>query len=111
MPLSPTETLMIILSLAAATIITRALPFIVFPAHKETPVFLLYLSRVLPSAAIGFLVVYCLKNVRITVPPHGLPEACAVIFTAALHYWKNNTLLSIGAGTFVYIVLLQLFPA
>jgi branched-subunit amino acid transport protein AzlD len=95
------------LTIALGTIVTRALPFIIFPAHKKTPAYLLYLGKVLPSASIGFLVVYCLQGVSVTAPPYGLPEAIAVLFTVALHYWKNNTLLSIGAGTVLFMIMVQ----
>lgn len=39
---------------------------------------------------------------------HGLPEAIAVAVTAGLHLWKRSTLLSILAGTAVYMLLVQL---
>ena len=39
---------------------------------------------------------------------HGLPEAIAVAATALLHLWKRNTLVSILAGTAVYMLLVQL---
>ena len=44
------------------TVITRSLPFLVFPAGKETPAFIKYLGRVLPPAVFGMLVIYCLRN-------------------------------------------------
>ena len=39
--------------------------------------------------------------------PYGIPEAAAVLVTAALHVWKRNNLLSIGAGTVLYMFLVQ----
>ncbi|NLP14664.1 MAG: branched-chain amino acid transporter AzlD, partial [Clostridium sp.] len=59
-------------------------------------------------SAIGLLVVYCLKNVSFISSPYGIPEAIAVFCVVVLHLWKNNTLLSIGFGTAVYMVLIQL---
>jgi len=53
------------------------------------------------------LVVYCLKGVNLGASPHGIPEAITIIIIAVLHYWKENTLLSIGVGTVVYMVLVQ----
>lgn len=61
----------------------------------------------LPYAAIGLLVVYCLRGIRFTAPSHGLPEAIAILCIVLVHHWKNNTLLSIGTGTVVYMVLIQ----
>ena len=54
------------------------------------------------------LVVYCLRNVDIATAPHGLPELIALAVVTALHLWKRNVLLSIGAGTVVYMLLVQL---
>ena len=40
--------------------------------------------------------------------PHGLPEFIAVAIVALLHIWKRNNLLSIGGGTLLYMVLIQM---
>ena len=53
------------------------------------------------------LVVYCLKTTPVLTAPHGVPEAIAVAVTAGLHVWKRNNLLSIGVGTILYMVLIQ----
>lgn len=108
MVLTSTQSLILIGLIALGTQITRALPFILFPESKETPGYIIYLGKVLPYAAMGLLVVYCLKNVSLLVSPYGLPEAIAILCVAVLHLWKNNTLLSIGTGTVVYMVLVQL---
>lgn len=99
--------ILIVAALAAATLITRFLPFILFPADRETPKYIDYLGRTLPYATIGLLVVYCLKGVSVRVSPFGIPEAVAVAVTALLHWWKGNSLLSIGAGTVLYMILIQ----
>ena len=39
------------------TLVTRFLPFLLFPAGKPTPKFIQYLGRVLPFAVIGLLVI------------------------------------------------------
>lgn len=93
--------------MALGTAVTRFLPFILFPDSKETSPYILYLGRVLPYAVIGLLVVYCLKSVSIAVFPFGLPELIAIILVIILHLWKRNTLLSIGAGTIIYMFLIQ----
>ena len=92
---------------ALATMLTRFLPFILFPAGKPTPKFIRFLGHALPAAVFSMLVVYCLKNVSITTGSHGLPELIAIIVVAALHLWKKQTLLSIAAGTIVYMLLVQ----
>ena len=99
--------LMIVLAMVAGTLITRFLPFILFPAGKEKPRYLEYLGKTLPYATMGLLVVYCLKGVDLLGPTHGLPEILAVAAVAALHCWKRNSLLSIGIGTIFYMFLVQ----
>ena len=93
---------------AAATMLTRFLPFLVFSPKKETPKYIQYLGKALPCAVFGMLVVYCLKNVSVFSGSHGLPEAIAIAATAALHLWKKQTLLSIAGGTVCYMLLVQL---
>ncbi len=107
MAMTNTQALILIAVIAIATQLTRILPFILFPENKETPRYILYLGKVLPYSAIGLLVVYCLKNVSLLSSPFGIPEAIAVLCVAILHLWKNNTLLSIGMGTVIYMLLVQ----
>lgn len=111
MTLTPLQTLGIILAVAAGTQLTRWLPFWLFPEKKQPPAVVAYLGKVLPPAMMGLLVVYCLRSVDVSAPPHGLPELIAIAVTAGLHLWKRNTLISIGAGTVVYMLLVQLIFA
>jgi len=94
--------------MALVTFLTRALPFLLFPAGKRTPQFVVYLGAVLPCAVIGMLVVYCFKAVSVTAWPHGMPEVIAGAFVVVMHKWKHNLFLSIGGGTGLYMVLVQL---
>lgn len=89
------------------TMITRFLPFIVFPANKPTPKYIQYLGKVLPSAVFGLLVIYCLKNVSIFTGSHGIPEAISIVFVILLHLWKRQMLISIAGGTICYMLLVQ----
>lgn len=99
--------ILIVAAMIAGTVLTRFLPFIVFPAGKETPRFVDYLGKTLPFATMGLLVVYCLKGIQITAAPYGLPELLAVAAIVLLHRWKGNSLLSIGVGTVFYMFLVQ----
>lgn len=94
--------------ISLVTFCVRGLPFVLFPGHKPTPPYILYLGRALPYATIGMLVVYCLKSAAPLQPPHALPEILAVAIIVALQWWKRNSLLSIGCGTVVYMLLIQL---
>lgn len=91
-----------------ATVLTRFLPFIIFPAGKETPKYIKYLGKVLPAAVFGLLVVYCLKDVNILSFPHGLPELIAITVVVLLHLFKRQMFLSIAGGTVCYMLLVQL---
>ena len=102
------QILLTVLALAAGTLLTRWLPFLLFPDQKEPPKIVLYLGRVLPAASMGLLVVYCFKNVTWLSGNHGLPELLASAAVVGLHLWKRNVLLSIAGGTAVYMVLLRL---
>ncbi|HCD90157.1 MAG TPA: branched-chain amino acid transporter AzlD [Ruminococcaceae bacterium] len=88
------------------TMATRFLPFLVFPKGKTPPKFVQYLGKVLPCAAIGLLVVYCFKDVALS-GTYGIPEILSVLLIIVLHKWKKNTLLSIGGGTALYMLLVQ----
>lgn len=88
------------------TMVTRFLPFLIFPEGKEPPEFIQYLGKVLPYAVIGLLVIYCLKDVPGS-GTYGIPEFLATVFIVLLHRWKKNILLSIGGGTVFYMLLVQ----
>lgn len=96
------------------TVLTRFLPFWVFPAARPgkparpTPPYIRYLGRFLPAAALGLLLVYGLKDVSLLTGSHGLPELLSLALLAALHLWKRNMLLSIAGGTACYMLLVQL---
>ena len=94
--------------LSTVTLLLRVLPFVLFPAGRPIPAAVRYLGKVLPPALIGMLVVYCLKGTTVTAYPYGLPEAIAVAAVCLLHLWKRNSLLSIGGGTILYMLLVQL---
>ena len=85
MTLTTTQALIIVGAVTLGTVITRFLPFLLFPDNKPIPKVVEYLGRTLPAAMMGPLVV-----------------------VTALHLWKRNVLLSIGAGTVVYMLLVQL---
>ena len=93
---------------ALVTAALRFLPFLIFGGKKQTPAYISYLGKVLPYAIMGMLVVYCLKDVTFLSAPFGIPEAIGCAAVAGLHVWKRNTLLSIGAGTVIYMLLVQL---
>ena len=97
---------------ALASVLTRALPFLLLSEKKPTPPIIRYLGNVLPAAVFGMLIVYCLKDTTFLSGTHGLPELAGILMTAVLHLKFRQMLLSIGGGTAVYMVLIQyLFTA
>lgn len=103
-----TQQIITVAMVVLATMLTRFLPFLVFPAGKATPKYIQYLGKVLPSAVFGLLVIYCLKNVSIFEGSRGIPELIAIVFVVILHLWKRQMLISIAGGTICYMLLVQL---
>lgn len=102
-----TEQIITIGMVVLGTAITRFLPFLIFPAGKETPKYIRYLGNVLPPAVFGMLVIYCLKDVSIFTGSRGVPELLAIALVIGLHLWKRQMLLSIAGGTIFYMALVQ----
>ncbi len=98
---------LLIAVMALVTAGLRFLPFLIFGENRKTPPLISYLGQVLPFAIMGMLVVYCLKDVSFTAAPFGIPELLGCAVVVLLHIWKRNTLLSIGAGTLCYMLLVQ----
>lgn len=90
------------------TMLTRFLPFLVFPGGKKTPDYVQYLGKALPGAVLALLVIYCLKDVAFTSAPFGAPELISIALVVGLHLWKKNMFLSIVGGTAAYMLLVQL---
>ena len=90
---------------AVVTIALRALPFVCFGGKKGVPRLVSALGETLPPAIMAALVVYCLKSVPFGTFGDGARQ---LIAAAALHLWKKNTLLSIGVGTALYMLLIRI---
>ena len=101
------QLLVMILISALVTVALRFLPFLMFRSRDRLPDFIQWLGKQLPRAVMAMLVIYCLKDVQPAAPPHGLPEAIAAACVVLLQVWKRNSLISILAGTAVYMALMQ----
>lgn len=99
---------LIIIVAALCTIAVRALPFAVFGGSREMPETLSRLTKLLPPAIIAVLVAYCLKALTPADPTTLISSVVALAAVVVLHLWKKNTLLSIAAGTIIYMVLIRL---
>ena len=101
------ETIITVSMVILGTVITRFLPFLIFPANKPTPSYIRFLGTVLPYAVIGLLIVFSLKSVSPATWPYGIPEAIGILCVFILHCWKRNMLLSISISTILYMLLVQ----
>ena len=93
---------------AIVTLFIRAIPFVAFGGKREVPATVTYLGKVLPPAIMVILVIYCVKSIDLFTGSHGIPELLSIAVVAGLHVWKKNTLLSIGVGTALYMLLIRI---
>ena len=107
MTMTLTEQIITVAMVVLGTVLTRVLPFLLFPAGKPTPKYIQYLGKYLPSAVFGLLVIYSLKNVSLVSGSHGIPELVSIALVVGLHLWKRQMLLSIAGGTVCYMLLVQ----
>lgn len=96
-----------IVIMSAVTVFLRVIPFVAFSGKRRTPGVVIYLGKVLPFSIMGMLVVYCLKGTDFLGATHGIPEVLAVTVVVVVHLLKRNTVLSVIAGTVVYMLLVQ----
>jgi len=105
-----TDTLQMLVTIAVialATFATRVLPFLCF-GSREPPAILSTIEKNLPPMILLLLVIYCLKDVQWLAAPYGVPELFTIGVVGGLHFWKRNAMLSIFAGTGIYMALIQL---
>lgn len=89
MTMSITQQIITVAMVVLGTMLTRFLPFMIFPSGKPTPQYIQFLGRVLPSAVIGLLVIYCFKDVSLLSGSHGIPELIGAAAVVLLHLWKK----------------------
>lgn len=99
--------LLIILVVAACTFATRVIPFLIFTPQRQPSGTIQRLGARLPFAVMAILVVYSLKGVTFSAPSGWVPSTSAIAVIAATYLWKRNNLVSIAAGTAVYMVMVQ----
>ena len=101
------EIVITIAIVVAGTLLTRFSAFLIFAPGRKAPDFVQYLGKALPAAVMGMLVVYTFKDTIVLSYPYGVPELIALLVTVGMHVWKRNMFMSIGAGTVVYMILVQ----
>ena len=105
--MTPLQQVITVAVVIAGTVLTRFLPYVLFPEGRTIPPFVTYLGKVLAPAVFGLLVVYCLRHVSVTSGSHGIPELIAIGVVAALYAWRRGMVLPMFGGTVCYMVLVQ----
>lgn len=108
MKMTNTQMIITVAVVVLATVLTRFLPYILFPQNRPIPKYISYLGKVLAPAVFGFLVVYCFRNVKLTTSPYGIPELIGLIVVICSFLWKRSMFLSMILGTAVYMAILYL---
>ena len=108
------EALGMVFAMGAVILFCRAFPFIFFRAKEGEggsslkDAALLFIEKIVPPAAMTVLAFNSLGGAFREDLRGGLLVLAASVFTALVHIWKRNALLSIIGGTVVYMVLSRL---
>ncbi len=105
--MSKGELLVTILLLAFATALTRFVPFLLFGKMKKPPKIIDFLGKMLPSAMMGLLVVYCFKDTNFDDVTEIAPMLLASLGVVLMHIWKRSAIWSIAVGTALYMILIR----
>ncbi len=83
-----THDILLIAVMALVTAAIRFLPFVLFSSSRKPPETVERLTRLLPAAVMGMLIVYCLRNTSLLTGSHGVPEAAACAAVVAFFIWR-----------------------
>ena len=97
--------LIVIAVMSVATFATRLPPFLLFSGREQHPL-LQFIAKYTPPMVMSILVIYMLKSVDY-LSVEGLYASIALATTVAVHLWYRNALVSIVAGTAVFMALVQ----
>ncbi len=97
----------IVIAATIATIITRFLPIFLSKYFKDN-VWLKYLSKVLPTASFGLLVIYSIKDTVLFESSSYVLFFCALLIIY-LQLKYDKILLSIFVPTIIYVIILNFF--
>ena len=120
--LSLTQALILVLAMGAVILFCRAFPFLFFGAEssasgeaasektaRRRKAFLDFIEKTVPPAAMTVLALNAIGSSFLNNRQDGILVLAASAFTALLHLWKRNALISIIAGTALYMVLRRVF--
>ena len=107
------EALGFVLAGGAVILFCRAFPFLFFPrvleadSSKAQTAFLNFVEKIVPPVVMTVLAFNALAAPFLEKSKDGLLVLAASVFTAMLHLWKGNSLLSIIGGTALYMLLIR----
>ena len=85
----------------------RSLPFLALRGKKLSPS-LSRLGELLPPSIMAILLIYSTRSIVTGGASLRLSLVAGCLFTALIHLWKKNTILSVLAGTLLYVALRNL---
>jgi branched-subunit amino acid transport protein AzlD len=97
--------LIVIAIMSGATFATRLPPFVLFSGNEQHQL-LQFIAKYIPPMVMSILVIYMLKSVDY-LSIEGFYVVIALIVTIGVHLWRRNALMSIVAGTVVFMVFVQ----
>ena len=105
------EALIMVFAMGAVILFCRAFPFLFFPKKDGTGgsarrgALLAFVEKTVPPVAMTVLAFNALGSSFRDNPRDGFLSAGVSIFTALLHLWRRNALVSIIGGTALYMFL------
>ncbi|MDR2596624.1 MAG: AzlD domain-containing protein [Treponema sp.] len=106
-----------VFTMGAVIIFCRFFPFLFFSgsisrkANGKTSIresFINFVEKIVPPTAMTVLAFNALGAAFQENPGDGLFVLTASVFTALIHIWKRNTLISIIGGTALYMILIRI---
>ena len=106
---SLTEALVMVFAMGIVIFFCRAFPFLFFARGGENRgAFFSFVEKTVPPVAMTVLAFNAIGGAFRETLSGGLLVLAASTFTALLHLWKRNSLLSIIGGTVLYMVLIRI---
>jgi len=116
------EALGIVFAMGTVILFCRSFPFVFFRGkdseNEETEndagfsprrAFFVFVEKTVPPVAMTVLAFNALGSSFRGNPRDGLLVLAASVFTALVHVWKHNPLISIFGGTALYMILQRIF--
>jgi len=104
--ISDLNVLLVVLIVAAVTILLRAIPFIIVEAISNNQ-YLIYIGSKMSVGVMVLLVAYTFLDVEFTKPPYGISQVTSLLIAVGLYWRLNNALISIGISLAVHLVIIN----